>query len=719
MKDSNQRSLASSIFIPFTLLTFVATALFGIFSQRLISQSVSTAFIEQIRSRQKLFAEQISQDVLSGADFEIYRKCKIFMSEKDVVKLSIPSLDGRELCDFKKDNNGHHEYRVETPIYFDEKKNELATIIRASYSAAAADAVLFRHSILLLVTFLGLLLLQYLLGKKVSQILSSPITLLSKKMNNVDVNDLAQIQSGNNLIRISEVAQLYNGVEHLITTISAYQKELVEKTKEATMGRIATQVAHDIRSPLSSMQAALGYLNEIEVKDVKYPEVINLLQLSAKRLTGIADGLLQKNKTEKESENVFSIHLLLDELVGEYQGQEQNKQIRFIKQYSSQSIEVLGVSSRLQRAFGNIIKNAMEAMDWSGTITLQTNCDGENAAITIADTGPGMSPDTLQKVLGGGYTEGKEDGHGIGMTVVRETVNAFGGRLSAESEVGKGTRFFLQLPLAAEEAEEIFTLQIVRGKSVIVIDDDPSLREQWRMILRDKNQETILCESWEDFENQQITSKISSIAIIDYHFENSELNGLQVLRKLKEQGFTNLYLCTAEYWKPSIQKEAKELGVTICPKPLPKIVIAEGVIASEAKQSREIIGIASSPLAPRNDKAGYTVLVIDDDAVIRMGWSLMKEKLHIETLHCFASLEEMQTQSINLSEIDIAFVDKNIDGSAFNGATVLNYLKSNGVSKIVLASGEREEDLKADPQFALADFVVNAKIPRSFKEFFS
>ncbi|MDO8526655.1 MAG: ATP-binding protein [Deltaproteobacteria bacterium] len=479
---------------------------------------------------------------------------------------------------------------------------------------------------------------------------------------------------------------------------------------------MATQVAHDIRSPLSSMQAALGYLNGIEVRDAKFPDVINLLQLSAKRLTGIADGLLQKNREGKEAENVFSIHLLLDELVGEYQGQGKNEKVRFLKQYSSQSIEVFGVSSKLQRAFGNIIKNAMEAMDWCGTITLQTNCDGEKkASIIIADTGPGMSPDTLQKVLGGGYTEGKEDGHGIGMTVVRETVNAFGGRLSAESEVGKGTRFLIQLPLAAEEAEEIFTLQTVQGMSLIIIDDDSSLREQWRMLLRDKGQTTILCESWEDFENQKITSKISNIAIVDYHFENSELNGLQVIRKLKEQGFQNLYLCTAEYWKPSVQKEAKELGVTICPKPLPKIAITP---SPKPKGSP----LGPSPLVEegvRRTGEGYTVLVIDDDHVIRMGWGLMKKKLHIETLHCFASLEEMQNQSVDLASIDIAFVDKNIDGSAFNGAAVLNHLKSNGVSKIVLASGEREEDLKADPQFALADFVVNAKIPRSFKEFFS
>ena len=97
----------------------------------------------------------------------------------------------------------------------------------------------------------------------------------------------------------------------------------------------------------------------------------------------------------------------------------------------------------------------------------------------------------------------------------------------------------------------------------------------------------------------------------------------------------------------------------------------------------------------------------------------MRKKLHIENLYTFASLESLHAANIDLKKIDIAFVDKNIENSAFDGSQVIDFLKTKGVSKVILASGENEDLLRADPQFAKADFVIGLKVPISFREFFS
>lgn len=88
-------------------------------------------------------------------------------------------------------------------------------------------------------------------------------------------------------------------------------------------------------------------------------------------------------------------------------------------------------------------------------------------------------------------------------------------------------------------------------------------------------------------------------------------------------------------------------------------------------------------------------------------------------LYCFPNLESLKMSKVDLHAIDIAFVDKNIEESAFNGGDVVNYLRSKTSGKIVLASGEDEEVLKQDPQFSQVDFVVSEKVPTSFKAFFS
>lgn len=512
--------------------------------------------------------------------------------------------------------------------------------------------------------------------------------------------------------RKDEVGLLAKKMNELSEHVKTQEEKLAEQKQAETLGKIATQVAHDIRSPLSSLQAAAQYLSQMRIEDPKGVDVLNLLELSAKRLTGIVDDLLKKHKGGREEKKDFSIHQVLDELIGEFQGQEKYRSVGFVKKYPSKAIHIHGNVTKIQRSFGNIIKNAAEAMQFEGSIALSTQENGEKVIVGFTDSGPGMSPEKLERVLQGGFTEGKTGGHGIGIKVVKETVEDHGGKFWGKSALGKGTSFFIELPRVTHEAAlNTFSLSLNPKEPVLIVDDVPSLREQWRLTLQDQGIKTLLCNSMEHLLRQGINKLLTKTAVVDYHYDNSEKTGEDIIRYLQDEGFTNISLCTAEYWKPSIQKLAKDLGVEICPKPLPKIAIA-----SEAKKTN---GVASVTTFSSNGNKGYTVLVIDDDLGIRMSWEMMKEKLGIAKLLTYANLETLQKEPFPFRDIDIAFVDKNIEGSDYAGAQVINYLRSQGVSTIVLASGEREEELRKDPQFSEIDFIIDKKIPNDFKAFFS
>lgn len=526
---------------------------------------------------------------------------------------------------------------------------------------------------------------------------------------------------------IREIDKLGGAFEGVTMALIQYERAFQEKIKieeemkkQKILTKLAQQVAHDIRSPLSSMNTALEYFGNLKSGEKQYPDYLNLLELSAKRLSSIADGLLLEHGKPNDKTKSFSPHRVLDELVGEYQNQGSFKNIRFVKKYHSQDFDLQGDSAKLQRAFGNIIKNAIEAMSDKGVITLATTLDNGTADIRIGDTGPGMNAEKLNKVLKGGYTEGKEDGHGIGMTVVWESIAEWGGILEAVSKEGEGTTFVIKLPISkkAESQQQILNLKVFPQEPVVIIDDEPSMREQWRLQLKDKNLQTLLCDSFEDFERQKITPQISKTAIVDYHFDNSELTGTKIISKLQKLGFQNLYLCTAEYWKPSVQKMAEELGVTLCPKPLPRITVE--ILPLCKGEVEGVDKSLPSPTPPLQREGGYHVLVVDDDQMIHMSWEMIQKKLGIAKLHSFESLEALKKEdSIDFAALDIAFVDKNIENSAFDGAQVIDFLKAKGVSKIVLASGESEKELREDPQFAQADFVISLKVPTSFTPFFS
>ncbi|MDO8528252.1 MAG: hybrid sensor histidine kinase/response regulator [Deltaproteobacteria bacterium] len=526
-----------------------------------------------------------------------------------------------------------------------------------------------------------------------------------------------------------EVNQLFNAIEKMKSELKRQKEIIRQEAADTAIGKIASHVAHDLASPLSSLQVAAEYFQNVQGPDSNMAQHTNLLELAAKRLRAISKELLDFRKGKEPKKTIFSIHAVLDELIGEYVSQDAYGCVQFIKRYHSEALFIFGNKAKVQRAFGNLVKNAVEAMDKCGELTLTTQLEEDNVLVKVQDNGYGMEPAILEKVLSEGLTHGKENGNGIGVAVVRRTIAEHGGTISAVSEVSIGTTFFITLPIArsqqikmADTDEDVvatFALTLKQKEPVLVLDDDVGMLEQWRIKMEQNHVTILACTSYENFEEQKITPSLTKTAIIDYHFENSELNGIEIIKKLKEQGFDNLYLCTAEYWKPSLKKEAMDLGISICPKPLPKITVCHPeALAEGSRLHREG---DSSPTAQNDnsDKDGHTVLVIDDDSVIRLSWEMMRKKLHIETLHAFASLESLQMANIDLNKVDIAFVDKNIENSAFDGSQVIDFLKAKGVSKVVLASGENEDQLREDPQFAQADFVIGLKVPSTFKEFFS
>ena len=115
-----------------------------------------------------------------------------------------------------------------------------------------------------------------------------------------------------------------------------------------------------------------------------------------------------------------------------------------------------------------------------------------------------------------------------------------------------------------------------KSEQIVVIDDDPSVQLQWELTLRRKNLEPLSYDSYEDFELKKAERPALRSAIIDYHYDNSEVDGFEIIKHLRALGFSNIILCTGEYWKPAVQKRAADIQVAVCPKPLPKIAIEVG-----------------------------------------------------------------------------------------------------------------------------------------------
>ncbi len=531
---------------------------------------------------------------------------------------------------------------------------------------------------------------------------------------------ITQISSPDFQSSIAELHQVNNDLNVL-------RRKEKEQAALVAIGEMAGGVAHDIRSPLSSLNAVSVLLLPHLKNGKEAAEVMNLLQLSSKRLGDIANDLLQKYKGKGDSGvATFSIHEVLDELIGELHASPLGYGVQFRKQYHSIALYLSGDRIGVARALGNIMKNALEAMQGNregkikelvlGTelcLNSSSSLQSDSVCIRIADTGPGIAPDKIPHVLRGGYTEGKLDGHGIGTKIVRDMVDAQKGTLNIESKIGEGSVFILMLPKADIDPLNTATTVAIPysvGAPIRVIDDEASLREQWRLTLKKLGAETDTYQSWEELDSMIAMPQCNKqdTFIIDYHFDNSEVDGLEIIRRLKALGFTNFVLATAEYWKPAIKDASNKLNVVLCPKPLPEVVLAAcHTNLATCYPEPKTQGVSSS----------LSILLIDDDSAIQAGWNAMKGILGVGKLTMYNKLEEMIAAATNPADYDLCVIDKNIEKSQYKGARTLEYLKLNGARKVLLATGENSQDIAQDPDFSAIDGILAEKIPMSLTQY--
>jgi len=106
----------------------------------------------------------------------------------------------------------------------------------------------------------------------------------------------------------------------------------------------------------------------------------------------------------------------------------------------------------LHRALSNLVLNAMDAMPHGGTLTLRTRQHGDLSYVEVSDTGTGLTPEECERLFTPYYTS-KPHGTGLGLAIVQSVISDHGGRISVQSESGRGTTFVIELPRNADKLQ--------------------------------------------------------------------------------------------------------------------------------------------------------------------------------------------------------------------------------------------------------------------------
>jgi signal transduction histidine kinase len=233
---------------------------------------------------------------------------------------------------------------------------------------------------------------------------------------------------------------------------AALERRAVQAERLAEIGSLTGGLAHEIKNPLSTVQLNLQLLREdLDPHNPAYSRLVNRLDTVTRettRLREILDDFLRYAGRIEVDRRPTELNQLLEELVDFFapQAQLQRVQLRLKKHATPVTADV--DPKLVKQAVLNLLINGLQAIGAGGgeLILTLTVSHGRHAVIDVIDTGTGIPPEQVANIFTAYYTT-KKHGTGIGLAMARRIAEEHGGRIGVRSEVGKGSDFFIALPL--------------------------------------------------------------------------------------------------------------------------------------------------------------------------------------------------------------------------------------------------------------------------------
>jgi len=292
----------------------------------------------------------------------------------------------------------------------------------------------------------------------------------------------------------------FRGIINDVTERKAIEQQALVTNKLASIGELASGVAHELNNPLTTVMGYAQLL--VDNKDVPghVKSDLDKIYQESQRAAKIVHNLLSFARRRKPEKSYFDANNLVQKTIDLRSYELKVNNIGVHVNLNPDLPEIKADYHQIQQVILNILINAEQALvevRRRGKITVTTSALKDGIRISIADNGPGILKANITRIFDPFFTT-KEvgKGTGLGLSVCHGIVTAHGGKIFVESETGKGAAFIINLPVAmAEEpdveevsaaADDIFRRHKTKGKNILIIDDEPGIRNILSRILSAK-----------------------------------------------------------------------------------------------------------------------------------------------------------------------------------------------------------------------------------------
>ncbi|MDQ6694848.1 MAG: HAMP domain-containing histidine kinase [Chloroflexota bacterium] len=256
------------------------------------------------------------------------------------------------------------------------------------------------------------------------------------------------------------------GHGELATLTGRFNEMASEVGRAHTMERdFIANVSHDLKTPLTSVQGFSQAMLDGTIKDeAGYKQAASIINIEAQQMSRLVNQLLDLSTLQgglkKLALHPVELHRVFAQLVLAMQPQADAAGVRLSAHFDSSPAQVLADVDHLKQAFGNLIDNAIKHTPTGGSVTIEMNNTSAGLRVAVRDTGKGIPPEDLPRVMERFYQVDKSRratgvrSVGLGLAITREIVAAHGGDIQVESTVGAGTTVTVTLPDQRSESTQ-------------------------------------------------------------------------------------------------------------------------------------------------------------------------------------------------------------------------------------------------------------------------
>jgi signal transduction histidine kinase len=247
-----------------------------------------------------------------------------------------------------------------------------------------------------------------------------------------------------------ENARLYEDARKAYRELKEAQDRIIGTEKMAVLGTFASGLAHEVRNPLNSIALQLAVLERRigrldAAPAAQMADVTRVIRDEVRRLDELVGDFLLFSRADRLQHRPADLETLIDEVVNLLRPEALQAGVTLSREQSDEPAGTLLMDAeKIKQVVINLVRNAVEAMDEGGSVTVKTGVVDGRVQLSVADTGPGLPEgvDVFQL-----FVTTKPKGTGLGLSIVQQIVLQHGGEICAVNAPGQGAEFVVSLPV--------------------------------------------------------------------------------------------------------------------------------------------------------------------------------------------------------------------------------------------------------------------------------